>query len=58
MNEQAMKIQMVMNTIETLDIKANYETMNKLMGCLTALAGVRDELSKPKEEKTDNGGGE
>lgn len=58
MNEQAMKIQMVMNTIETLDIKANYETMNKLMGCLTTLAGVRDELNKPKEEKTDNGGGE
>lgn len=58
MNEQAMKIQMVMNTIETLDIKANYDTMNKIMGCLTALAGVRDELNKPKEEKTDNGGGE
>ena len=58
MNEQANKIQMVMNTIETLDIKANYETMNKLMGCLTVLAEVRNDLNKPQEEKKENGGDE
>lgn len=44
MNEMADKIQMVMNTIEQMNITATYDNMNRLLGCLQALAGVRDNL--------------
>ena len=53
MNENAVKIQNVMTTIESLDIKATYENMNKLLGCLQVLASVRDELSNTMEVKID-----
>lgn len=46
MKEQADKIQAVINTLEGLDIKSTYENMNKILGCMQVLAGIRDELNK------------
>ena len=50
MNEHAEKIQIVINTLQDLDIKSTFENMNRLMGVLQELAKIRDEL--------DNQGGE
>ena len=44
MNELAEKIQVVMNTIQDLDIKSTFDNMNHLMGVLQTLASIRDEL--------------
>lgn len=44
MNDLAEKIQVVMNTIQDLDIKSTFDNMNHLMGVLQALASIRDEL--------------
>ena len=44
MNDLAEKIQIVMNTIQDLDIKSTFDNMNHLMGVLQALASIRDEL--------------
>ena len=49
MNEQATKVQAVINTLESLNIPATYDNMNKLLGCLQALAEVRDAISKGEE---------
>lgn len=44
MNDQATKIQIVINTIQDLDIKSTFDNMNHLMGAIQTLAGIRDEL--------------
>lgn len=44
MNDLAEKIQVVMNTIQDLDIKSTFDNMNHLMGVLHTLASIRDEL--------------
>ena len=44
MNDLAEKIQVVMNTIQDLDIKSTFDNMNHLMGVLQTLASIRDEL--------------
>ena len=46
MKEQADKIQAVINTLEELDIKSTYDNMNKILGCMQMLAGIRDDLGK------------
>lgn len=46
MNPLANKIQLVLNTLEGLDIKATYDNMSHLLGVLQALMEVRDELNK------------
>lgn len=46
MKEFAEKIQAVINTLEGLDIKSTYDNMNKILGCMQVLAGIRDELNK------------
>ena len=51
MNTNANKIQAVINTLQTMEIKAKSETMGLLMGCLQVLAEVRDDLNKPAEEE-------
>ena len=53
MNELAEKIQRVINTIETVEIKATFDNMNKLLGSLQMLAEVRDALSSVKEVNVD-----
>lgn len=45
MREMANKVQAVMNTLESLDIKSTYENTNKLLGCFQVLAEIRNELN-------------
>lgn len=47
-------IQAVINTLEKLDIKATYDNMDKLLGCLQLLMKVRDGLNAPAEVKDGN----
>ena len=54
MKEQATKIQAVINTLESLDIKSTFDNTNKLLGCFQVLAEVRDELNSVKEEQDGN----
>ena len=53
MNE-AEKIQIVLNTLETLMIPATFDNVNRMMGIYKTLADVRDSLSKPKEVSEEN----
>lgn len=50
MNELANKIQMVLNTLEDLDIKATNKNMNQLLGCQNVLSEVRDTLLKAEND--------
>ena len=52
MNSIQEKINAVMNTLQTLEIKSEYNTMNKLVGCLQVLSQVNKELDNytPKVE--------
>lgn len=43
------KIQLVMNTLETLTLTGAYENMNKMMGIYATLAEVRDALKAEVE---------
>lgn len=45
MREMANKVQAVMNTLESLDIKSTYENVNKLLGCFQVLSEVRNDLN-------------
>ena len=47
MTEQANRIQMVINTLQDLDIKSTFDNMNRLMGAMQELARIRDELNGP-----------
>ena len=53
MKEQAAKVQIVINTLETLNIPAAYENVNHLTGIYNLLYQLRDELSAMKEEARD-----
>jgi hypothetical protein len=44
MNTLKDKINAVINTLQTLEIKSEYNTMNKLVGCLQVLSQVSKEL--------------
>ena len=44
MNTIKEKINAVINTLQTLEIKSEYNTMNKLVGCLQVLSQVNKEL--------------
>ena len=49
MNGTAGKIQIVINTIQALEIRATYENMNHLMGALKLLAEIRDGMNAGQE---------
>ena len=51
MEERAKTIQMVINTLETLDIKATAFNMETLLGCMQTLARLRDELMEEKQDE-------
>lgn len=63
--ELANKVQIAINTIQNIQIRADFDTMNHLMGALQTLAQVREELEnmkppqlkigKVKKEDTENG---
>lgn len=47
------KIQLIINTIQSIEIKADYDTMNKLLGCLQLLNALKNDskdwiVSAPK----------
>lgn len=46
MEEQANKIQAVINTLQELDMKPSYTNMDKMLGCLQTLVQVRDSLKE------------
>lgn len=46
MEDKAKTIQIVINTLQDLDIKSTFDNMNRLMGALQTLAKVRDELEQ------------
>ena len=50
MNDQQNKIQIVINTIQALEIKASFENMNHLMAVLKLLAEIRDSLATSDKE--------
>lgn len=49
MKELANKIQVVMNTLQLLDIPASYDNVSRLTGIYQMLVGVRDELNGKDE---------
>lgn len=50
MNEQQNKLQIAINTIQALEIKASFDNMNHLMAVLQILADVRDAIATPDDE--------
>ena len=50
MNDQATKIQVVINTLQAMEIKATFDNMNHMMAVLKILAEVRDAIAAPVEE--------
>jgi hypothetical protein len=50
MNDQATKIQVVINTLQAMEIKATFDNMNHMMAVLKILAEVRDAIAAPGEE--------
>ena len=52
--DYAKDIQIVISTLEGLEIKSTYENMDRLLGCLQLLAKIRDELQKTPEVKDGN----
>lgn len=53
MKEQAAKIQIVINTLETLNITATYDNVNRLTGVFQLLRQLRDEIADMKGEADD-----
>lgn len=54
MDELSTKIQAVINTLETLEIPATYNNVNRMLGIYNTLVEVRDSLKE--REKTAEGG--
>lgn len=50
MNEQQNKLQMAINTLQALEIKASFDNMNHMMAVLQILADVRDAIATPDDE--------
>ena len=56
MNGNAEKIQLVMNTLETILITGSYENMNKMLGIYATLAEVRDALKAADKAEVETDG--
>ena len=56
MNGNAEKIQLVMNTLETIVLTGSYENMNKMMGIYATLAEVRDALKAAERAEVEQDG--
>lgn len=50
-NPYAIKTQNVMDTIQLLEMKSTYDNCNYMLGCLQALAEIREYLNNLPEEK-------
>lgn len=53
MREQAAKVQIVINTLELLNIPATHDNVSHLTGIYNLLYQLRDKLSAMKEEAKD-----
>ena len=53
MKELAVKIQMVLNTLEELKMETTFDNVNRMMGIFVALREVRDGLKAIGEELED-----
>ena len=49
MEEYAEKIQIILNTLQTINIPATFHNMNRLMGVYKELATIRDYLNGKEE---------
>jgi len=49
MNEQAIKIQAIIDTLQGLSIQSTFDNVNHLMGIFSALVSIRDELNKTQD---------
>ena len=52
--DYSIQIQNVITTLEGLEIKATYNNMDRLLGCMQVLAKIRDELREVKTENADS----
>ena len=50
MNETATNIQIVINTLETINIPATYQNVSKMLGVYNTLVKVRENPEEKKEE--------
>jgi len=55
MNEWAMKVQAVLNTLELLNMPSTYDNVNHMLGIYNTLTDVRNYLNKPVEVVNDGG---
>lgn len=55
MNEWAMKVQAVLNTLELLNMPSTYDNVNHMLGIYNTLTEVRNYLNKPVEVVEDGG---
>ena len=53
-NEQAAKVQAVINTLETLDMPSTYNNVNRMLGIYNTLVEVRDFLTKVQAAEQPN----
>ena len=44
MEQMVNDIQAIISTLESLNITPTYDNMNKLLGCMQVLEGIRDKL--------------
>ena len=52
--DYSIQIQNVITTLEGLEIKATYNNMDRLLGCMQLLAKIRDGLRKTPEVNDGN----
>ena len=50
MSEQVVKIQAVINTLETMQMTTTFDNVNKMLGIFRTLAEVRDALGTEVED--------
>ena len=45
------RLQQVIDTLQELELKASYDNMNHMLGCLQVLAEIRDNVRKLENDK-------
>ena len=53
MKDKAAKIQVVINTLQHMEIRARSETMIAMLSCIRVLEEVRDGLNTPEEQEAE-----
>lgn len=55
MNETAAKTQIVINTLETINIPASYQNVSRMLGVYRTLFEIRDSQEEKAEEAPEDG---